>query len=143
PTLLEWREEVLRCVFDLEPDKKLLDANRVYYREHIADGTHVAIIAENDGEQCGCGGVCFSDELPSPDNPTGRCGYIMNVYVRPVFRRQGIAYKIVSRLIEEAKNHDCIKIYLESTHDGRPVYASSGFKEMNDMMKYDPNYEND
>ncbi len=142
PTLMDWRAEVLRCVFGNEPDNGLLAANRSYYREHMADGTHVALVAEIDGKQCGCGGICFSSELPSPDNPTGQCGYIMNVYVRPAYRCQGIAHTIVSRLIEEAKMHDCRKIYLETTHEGRPVYASLGFSEMTDMMKYTDNEKN-
>ena len=60
----------------------------------------------------------------------------MNIYVREAFRNHGIAHKLVVRLIEEAKKHNCGKIYLETTADGKPVYTSLGFREMADMMKY-------
>ena len=60
----------------------------------------------------------------------------MNIYVRKTFRKHGIAHKIVSRLIEEAKKQKCDKIYLETTADGKPVYTSLGFRDMPDMMKY-------
>ena len=91
PTLMMWRAEVIRHVFGIEPAKRLLVENRRYYRTHIPDGTHLAFVADIDGEPCGCGGVCFSDELPSPDNPTGRCAYLMNIYVREPYRHSGAA----------------------------------------------------
>ena len=90
PTLMHWRAEVIRHVFGVEPDRRLLVMNRRYYREHIPDGSHIAICAACDGEDAGCGGACFTDELPSPDNPSGKCAYLMNIYVRESFRRHEI-----------------------------------------------------
>lgn len=133
--LMAWRAEVLREVFDSEPSAQLLDANRRYYLRHVPDGTHVALIATLDDEPCGCGAVCFTEEMPSPDNPSGRCAYLMNIYVREPMRRRGIAHQIVTRLVEEARRRGCGKIYLESTPLGRPVYHELGFAEMTDMMK--------
>lgn len=134
--LIAWRAEVIRNVFGKQASEMLLDANRWYYEQHIADDTHIAFIAGVDGEECGCGAVCFTEELPSPDNPSGRCAYLMNIYVREAFRNNGIAHCIVSRLIAEARNCGCGKIYLETTADGKAVYESLGFKDMPDMMKY-------
>lgn len=133
--LMDWRKEVILKVFGVNADSSLLEANRQYYIRHISDGKHIAYLASQDGIDCGCGGICFSDELPSPDNPSGRCAYLMNIYVREGFRNKGIAHKIVTRLIEEAQNRECGKIYLETTADGKPVYASLGFRDMTDMMK--------
>lgn len=136
PTLMMWRQEALRQVFGEEPSARLLVANRQYYRKHIADGSHYAIMAKWDSDEAGCGSVCFTDELPSPDNPTGKCAYLMNIYVRDLFRKHGIAHKIVKWLIDEAKARECGKIYLETTADGRLVYQSLGFHDLPDMMKY-------
>lgn len=135
PTLMKWRKEVLRNVFGYEPSARLLEQNRRYYCKHIEEDSHLAFVASWEGEDVGCGAVCFSEELPSPDNPTGKCAYLMNIYVREQFRKHGIAHSIVTRLVEEARNRDCGKIYLETTEDGRPVYASIGFRELPDMMK--------
>lgn len=135
-TLMEWRAEVIRNVFELEADASLLEANRRYYLKHIAGGSHIAIIASYAGEECGCGAICLTEELPSPDNPSGKCAYLMNIYVRKVFRKHGIAHKIVSWLVDEAKKCGCEKIYLETTADGKSVYRSLGFRDMADMMKF-------
>ncbi len=136
PTLMRWRAEVIEHVFGQNPDETLLSANRQFYEKHIADGTHYAIVGVYDGEECGCGSICFTEELPSPDNHSGRCAYLMNIYVREPFRKHGLAHGIVTRLIEEAKRRECGKIYLETTEDGRPVYQSLGFRDLPDIMKY-------
>lgn len=133
---MDWRSEVISNVFGVEASPSLLDANRGYYMKHISEGSHIAIIASYNGEDCGCGAICLTDELPSPDNPSGRCAYLMNIYVREAFRKHGIAHKIVSWLVDEAKNQRCGKIYLETTAEGKPVYTSLGFHDMPDMMKY-------
>ncbi len=136
PTLMRWRAEVIDHVFGEKPDEMLLSANRQFYEKHIADGTHYALVSEHNGEECGCGAVCFTEELPSPANPSGRCSYLMNIYVREAFRNHGLAHQIVSRLIIEAKSRDCGKIYLETTDEGRPVYQSLCFRDLPDIMKY-------
>ena len=133
--LMKWREEVIETVFDEKPSQALLEANRKYYEKHIPDGTHLAYIAISDGEEAGSGSICLTDELPSPDNPSGHCAYLMNIYVRDKFRQHGIGHAIVRKLLEVAKNLDCEKIYLETTDIGRSLYQSLGFLEYPDMMK--------
>ncbi len=135
-TLMLWRREVIEHVFGQQPDEALLAANRLFYELHVADDSHYALVASADGEECGCGAVCFTEELPSPDNPTGRCAYLMNIYVREPFRRHGIAHAVVRQLIDESLRRGCGKVYLETTADGRSVYQSLGFGDLPDMMKY-------
>ncbi|MCM1483313.1 MAG: GNAT family N-acetyltransferase [Muribaculaceae bacterium] len=135
--LMEWRTEVIRNVFSVVPDNALIERNMQYYRRHIADGTHIEIVATSgSGEDAGCGALCLSEELPSPDNPTGICGYLMNIYVRERYRKQGIAHEIVRKLVAEARSMGCGKIYLESTDAARSLYLSSGFRHMKNMMIY-------
>lgn len=136
PTLMRWRAEVIEHVFGQKPDKRLLVANRQYYRKHIADNSHIAFVAEFNGVEAGCGAICLTDELPSPDNLNGHCAYLMNIYVREPYRCKGIGHAIVKTLLAEAKNLKCGKIYLETTDAGRTVYQSLGFTDLPDMMKY-------
>lgn len=133
---MRWRAEVIEHVFGHKPDKRLLVANRQYFRAHISDGSHIALVASVDGKDAGCGAICLSDELPSPDNSSGHCAYLMNIYVREPFRMHGVARTIVMALIEEARAHNCGKIYLETTQEGRSLYKSIGFEDLPDMMKY-------
>lgn len=135
-TLMAWRDEVLRAVFGITPSAGLLLANRRYYEVHVADGSHMAVVALSDGDECGCGAICLSDELPSPDNPSGRCAYLMNIYVRPQFRSRGIGHAIVRHLVDVARQLGCDKIYLETTTAARSLYKSIGFKELPGILKY-------
>ena len=135
PTLMKWRREVIENVFGQTPSESLMACNESFYRRHLADGTHQAFLVTLDGKEAGCGAICLTEELPSPDNPSGRCAYLMNIYVKKEYRAHGLAHAMVSRLIEEAKSRGCDKIYLESTAEGRPVYESLGFHDLPDMMK--------
>lgn len=134
--LMMWRREVIRTVFGVDPTEDLLATNRNYYERHIADGSHLAVVAYVDGREAGCGAICFTEELPSPDNPSGRCAYLMNIYVRPMFRSRGIGHEIVSYLVEKAREKRCDKIYLETTEEARSLYNSIGFKELPGILKY-------
>lgn len=132
--LMSWRAEVIRAVFGIEASDTLLQNNRDYYLRHIPDGSHIAVKAVSDGEDAGCGALCFHEELPSPDNPSGKCGYLMNIYVRPQHRNRGIAHEIVKSLVNKCKTRDCGKIYLETTKDAKSLYSSLGFQEMKAIM---------
>lgn len=137
PTLMHWRKEVLENVFGITPSKRLLVANRRYYQQEIAEGRHIAVVAEIDGNDVGCGAICLSEELPSPDNFSGKCAYLMNIYVRKEYREQGVGHSIVRWLVDKAQQLGCDKIYLETTDCARPLYNSIGFKELYGIMKYE------
>lgn len=134
-SLAKWRSEVISEVFGKEPNETLLNANRAYYMKHVPNGSHSAIVGYHDENPAGCGGICIYDELPSPDNPSGRCAYLMNIYVKKAFRHMGIGKAIVLRLIDEARHKGCGKIYLETTSAGYPLYRSVGFNKMTELMK--------
>ena len=139
PLLLALREEVLREVFELASDadmSALLTANRRYYEARLASGEHVACFAYEEGQILGCGGACFHSELPSPENPSGQCAYLMNIYVRAHARRRGVGRQIVCWLIERAREQGVGKIYLESSNAAKGLYEKLGFAEMGDMMIY-------
>jgi N-acetylglutamate synthase-like GNAT family acetyltransferase len=136
--LLEWRERVLRDVFDLPAavrTDELMAQNRRYYESHMADGTHEACFAVRDGNVVGCGGLCLYDEMPSPDNPSGRCAYLMNVYAEPAARGRGVATQIVAWLVGQAEAKDAGKVYLETTDAARRLYEKAGFGPMDGFLK--------
>lgn len=142
--LLDLRMEVLACVFEDECrvfDKAQVDAlraqNKTYYRTHLADDSHIACIArdERSDEVLGTGGLCLYQEMPSPDNPNGRCGYLMNMYTRKAARGRGVARMMVEYLIGQARLRDVAKIYLETTPMARPLYERLGFVDMHDYLR--------
>lgn len=136
--LIEWRERVLREVFRIPADRdisELMESNRGYYQEEIPKGGHVACVAYDGDEAVGCGGVCIQREMPSPDNPSGVCGYLMNIYTLPSRRGRGVGSAVVSHLIDVARERGALKIYLEATDEGRELYLDEGFGDMRGMMK--------
>lgn len=139
--LMQWRMEVLRAVFSIPPDGSTdaLEAeNRRYYQSALPSGEHIACFASLGGQTAGCGGLCLSREMPSPDNPAGRCAYLMNIYTRPQFRGQGVGRAVVRWLVEQAARQGIGKIYLETSAAGRGLYEQSGFVPLPDMMILPP-----
>lgn len=136
--LMNWRETVLREVFEVDPQasiKATMAENRRYYEQHLADGSHVAVLALLGGEAASCGGICLYDEMPSPDNPSGRCAYLMNIYTKPEFRGRGVGPAIVRRLVDEARTRGAEKIYLETTERARGMYTRLGFEPMKGFLQ--------
>lgn len=137
--LVELRMEVLRAANRL-PDAAVLpqvEQNaRRYYASAIPTGKHLTLLAyAADGALAGCGGVDFYTLLPTVDNPGGECAYIMNMYTRPAYRRQGVARILLRRLIDEAKARGVGKLTLEATAMGRPLYDRMGFLPMEKEME--------
>ncbi len=137
--LMRWREVVLREVFSIptgEDVTELLAANRTYYQTALETGEHIACFACVEEEIVGCGGVCLYREMPSPDNPSGKCGYLMNIYTLPAMRQRGVGKKVVQWLVLEAKRWGAEKIYLEASEQAYPLYRSLGFQDMTGYLKY-------
>lgn len=137
--LVRWREVVLREVFSIpvgEDMTALLAANRTYYQTALETGEHIACFACAGEKIVGCGGVCLYREMPSPDNPSGRCGYLMNIYTLPDLRQQGVGKKIVQWLVQEAKDRGAEKIYLEASEQAYSLYRSLGFQDMTEYLKF-------
>jgi ribosomal protein S18 acetylase RimI-like enzyme len=136
--LMQWRMKVLHDVFSISDDADTTEfeaANRRYYEEQLPQGRHIACFARQGSETVGCGDICIYNEMPSPDNPTGHCAYLMNIYCREIYRHQGIGREIVGWLVNEARKQGITKIYLETSTEGRKLYESMDFKDMADMMK--------
>ncbi len=139
--LVKWRIKVLREVFELPPEYPtggLERASREYYETSLAAGEHIACFALADGTVAGCGGLCVQREMPSPDNPSGKCGFLMNVYTDPPYRNRKIGETAVRWLINRAQDLGITKIFLETSDAGRFLYEKTGFVPLENMMRYYP-----
>lgn len=136
-TLLSWRMEVLREVFSLPMEQdtsELEQESRAYYENALQTGGHIACLALVNGQVAGCGGICIYRELPSPDNLSGKCGYLMNIYVAPEYRRHKVGQALIKRLLSKAKELNITKIYLETTEKARPFYTGLGFRSIENYL---------
>lgn len=128
--LVSTRIEVLRAANRLDDSadmSRVTAQSRAYYREALSDGSHTGILAFDGDRFAGAGGVSYYRVMPTFHNPSGRCAYIMNMYVRPDYRRRGIATAILDLLVTEAREKGTGRIALEATEAGRPLYEKYGF----------------
>ena len=136
--LTETRIEVLRAANGLSADADMAEVekqSRAYYEEALRDGTHTAYLVFDGSRFVGAGGVSYYRVMPTYHNPSGYKAYIMNMYTRPEYRRQGIAYRTLALLVEDAKARGISQISLEATEMGRPLYEKYGFTAMNSEME--------
>lgn len=136
--LTKTRIEVLRAANKLSDDIDMSEVEKQscnYYEKALCDGTHIAYLIFDANCFVGTGGVSFFQVMPTYHNPSGKRAYIMNMYTRPAYRRRGIAYKTLDRLVCDIKCKGITSISLEATAMGRPLYEKYGFVKMNDKME--------
>ena len=134
-TLVTTRAEVLRAAnkLDDKADMSEVEAcSREYYARALADGSHTAYLVYDGDVFAGAGGVSYYEVMPTYHNPSGKKAYIMNMYVRPEYRRRGIAIKTLDLLVKDARERGVELISLEATDMGKPLYEKYGFVKMRD-----------
>ncbi len=120
-----------------EEKEVLLTANRQYFTETMADSSFAAWIALDGADIAGTSGITFYKVPPNASCPTGKTAYISNMFTYPCFRKQGIASRLFSLIVDEAKINGYKKVLLNATDMGKPLYARFGFQDTaGDMFYY-------
>ena len=135
--LVRTRIEVLRAANGLAGSVDMREVerqSRAYFQSALADETHTALLVFDQDRFIGAGGISYYRVMPTYHNPTGRKGYIMNMYTRPEYRRKGIAFHTLDLLVQDARQKGIAFISLEATAAGRPLYEKYGFTEMKDEL---------
>lgn len=130
-TLVEYR---IRFALELGGDQtkekieELQDQMLLYFEKATTDQSCISVIAKRNNEVAGIGSIHFRETPGNFKNPSGKWGYIMNMYTLPAFRRNGIGTRIINMLIEEGKNMGVTAFELHATQAGEPVYLKNGFE---------------
>ena len=69
----------------------------------------------------------------------GLVGHIEDVVVRKDYERNGIGIKLVTSMLERAKEKNCYKTILDCKDDVKQFYEKIGFKRESNCMRYDHN----
>lgn len=102
----------------------------------LADGRYFGLMAEEDGVVIAGIGLILLDFPPHFLHPeSGLRGYILNVYVEPSHRGQGLAKELVLRGEEEFRRRGVVFEVLHASKMGRPVYEGLGWMNMPEMGK--------
>ena len=130
--LVRMRIRDLRMFSECAAGTKLEDAIRHVQMKENACRT---LLGYAGRELAATATLYFYDVLPSNENPSGRVGQITNVWVDEAFRRQGIATRMVERLMEEARG-EAKMVCLNSSEQALGMYERMGFSSKKGYLVY-------
>lgn len=117
-----------------EPFNNIDHEIRKYFNKNIEDETFFGWIAIDKADIVSTAGACIMKRPPSFINPTGEYVYVTNVYTKDEYRRQGIATKLVTLVLENAKGRGYSFAQLHASEDGKSVYEKLGFHDASGFM---------
>jgi len=103
-----------------------------FWRDKHDLGEAQVFFAEDDGAIVGMVIASISDEYRRVALGQPR-GYINGVYVKPDYRRRGIARAMMLAAIAWMRMKGCVAARLRSSDEGRALYATLGFKTGTEM----------
>ena len=132
--MMQSRMDTLRTVNHLGEDYRFSDEFRAASRKFFLEGNQSTVLATDGGRVVGCATMCYMEVMPTFSHPSGKRARLMNVYTDPARRREGIARRMVSMLIDEAWSKGVTEISLDATDSGRPLYRNLGFRDSEECM---------
>ena len=107
---------------------------RPLFARGLADGSYRGWLAEEkDGRVVAGGGVIVLAFHSGPRDPTPQRAWIVNMYTEPEHRRQGLARRLMEKMIAWCRAQRMITVYLHASDEGRALYDSLGFTPTNEM----------
>ena len=119
-----------------EEDIDLKPALKDYYVRHMADGTFVSYIALDGEKMIGTSGISFVEKPPYFGCPSGKIALLSSMYTLKEYRRLGIAYKLLSMVVDEAKKYGCGTVQITASDMGVLLYTKFGFVKNKNFMQY-------
>jgi GNAT superfamily N-acetyltransferase len=112
------------------PDMDLMEQQyAVWVATKLATGEYQGWFAQDDGFVVAGVGLWLREWPPIPLNPTGKQGFVENVYTLPAYRRQGIARQLMVAMLNWVRDSKAVyEVELHPTDTARPLYTSLGFE---------------
>ncbi|MHA1908217.1 MAG: GNAT family N-acetyltransferase [Candidatus Thorarchaeota archaeon] len=103
------------------------DITREFLENDWTDNPEVLLAVDGD-EIVGGVAINYSIMLPDNRNLTGKCAYVMNMYVEEDCRGRGIATQLMKEVLNICKKKGVGKVSLHATDLGERVYTKLGFE---------------
>jgi len=120
------------------PEQGLERATRDYFAQEPAKRLCESWVVEVEGTLVAAGTIALFRRPPYPGNLAGHEAYLFNMYTVPEHRRKGYARAIFESLMAFAREQGYGKVWLHSTHAGRQLYESSGFRSADTYLEWVP-----
>ncbi len=105
-----------------------------WVRARLRDERYLGWIVEESGAPVAGAGLWLMEFPPHFLDVEPRRGYLLNFYVAPSHRGQGLARRLLKLTVEEADRRGIGVVTLHASKYGRPLYERSGFRQSNEMM---------
>ncbi|MBV9038022.1 MAG: GNAT family N-acetyltransferase [Acidobacteriaceae bacterium] len=109
------------------------NASEQYFQSALQDGSYVGLLGEISGSIVAGGGVVIAPWPGSPLNFSPRRAWILNIYVEPEYRRQGLARTMAEALVSWCRENGFQSVALHASEYGRSLYEKLGFRPTNEM----------
>jgi GNAT superfamily N-acetyltransferase len=113
---------------------RMESASGPYLQAAIAEDCYRGWFAMTAANQVAGGvGILLQSSPPRPWEVRSRRAYLLNLYVDPQHRRQGIARLLTEASVAWCRREGFATVSLHASELGRPLYKSLGFEPTNEM----------
>lgn len=98
-----------------------------YFAEHLGKDCLTAAAVLPSGELIANAILMISEKPANPFFPNGRTGYVLGVFTEPAYRGQGIATRMMQRILDEAIEQRLDQVTLSASDMGKHLYEKLGF----------------
>jgi GNAT superfamily N-acetyltransferase len=102
--------------------------------QRLARGEYRSWLAVNGaGEVIAGADLWVMDWPPGPFDASCKQPFVYNVYTQPAYRKQGIARRLMTELVDYCRSQGYTTVGLHASDFGRALYESMGFEQTNEM----------
>lgn len=115
-----------RGELDSDTTEAIVRQLRDYFARQL-NNNFIAFLAEDNGQAVSTVFMAVAEKPANPSFISGKTATILNVFTYPGYRRKGIATRLLTMMIDEAKAMYISYLELSATDAGKPVYEKLGF----------------
>jgi L-amino acid N-acyltransferase YncA len=138
-TLVKQRRKMFVEATNAKNPKALNDmdsAYKNYIKKALSEGSFKAWIIEMNKKIVAGGAISIYEQPPRPQDHTSRYVYVHSIYTDPMHRQQGLARKILKKIINWCGENRLKTLTLHSVDASRPLYESLGFQPTTEMRMF-------
>lgn len=117
-----------------DKEKESMEDRLPGYFERELGKKLIAFVARAEGRLVAAAYLLIIEKPANPFLPNGYDSEVLSVYTEEKYRGRGICTKLMSNMIEYAKEHHICRIDLMATDEGYPIYKKLGFEDK--VQKY-------
>jgi len=110
-------------------ENELRTAAEKYFALHIEDKTYIPFLGSLSGKAVCCAGILLYELPPATWSLKRTQGHILNFYVVPEKRIEGIGTALMEYIISYSADQKISRLFLNATREGERVYRKCGFVE--------------